>query len=169
MSDDKWELDGCPDDGPAIDTRDRIHVVWPTLVKTSSGEDTIALFYSTSADGRRFAERERIPTEGMPHHPQIATAADGSLALAWDEMVGGKRRAVAAHVMFDATGRPRFDRQVVSAEAPAMYPVVAATGDATLIVWTSDRRNPSFALRVYVSNRDPEKGARDSGITFRTR
>lgn len=149
VSDDKWELDGCPDDGPAmaVDARGRVHVVWPTLVKTSEGEDTIALFYSTSADGRRFAARERIPTEGMPHHPQIAAVADGSLALAWDEMIAGKRRAVAARVMFDATGRPRFDRQVVSGEEPAVYPIVAATGDATLVVWTSGR-TPESVIRV---------------------
>jgi len=45
VSDDRWQLEGCPDDGPAmaIDAANRIHVVWPTLVK-DGGKETIALF-----------------------------------------------------------------------------------------------------------------------------
>src|SRR5205085_10437805 len=32
VSEDKWQLDGCPDDGPsmAVDTRRQIHGVWPS-------------------------------------------------------------------------------------------------------------------------------------------
>ena len=44
----------------------------------------IALFYAMSTDGKQFTARERIPTEGMPHHPRIAAggrpAASGPLA-----------------------------------------------------------------------------------------
>ena len=34
VSDDRWVLDGCPENGPAmsVDTDKRIHIVWPTLV-----------------------------------------------------------------------------------------------------------------------------------------
>ena len=34
VSEDKWALEGCPDDGPAmaVDAQNRIHIVWPTLV-----------------------------------------------------------------------------------------------------------------------------------------
>ena len=85
---------------------------------------------------RRFTARERIPTEGMPHHPQIAIASDGSLAMAWDGLLNGTRRAVVARVMFDATGRPRFDRLVASGDGPAVYPIVAVAGDATIAAWT---------------------------------
>jgi hypothetical protein len=140
VSEDKWVLEGCPDDGPAmaVDARNRIHIVWPTLVTSTAGADpTIALFYAVSADGRHFTPRERIPTEGMPHHPQIAIGSDGSLAIAWDEAANGMRRAAAAHATADETGRPRFVREVVSQSA--VYPVVAATSDATLIAWTSGR------------------------------
>ena len=114
VSEDKWELEGCPDDGPAmaIDARNGIHIVWPTLVTESAGQ-TIALFYASSADGRTFTTRERIPTEGMPHHPQIASAADGSLALAWDELAGACA-APPSRATVNATGRPTFARTIVS-------------------------------------------------------
>src|SRR5262245_26850313 len=88
VSKDEWMLEGCPDDGPAmvVDAANRIHIVWPTLVTdTAGGDPTIALFYASSIDGKTFTARERIPTEGMPHHPTLAIGGDGSLVAAWDE------------------------------------------------------------------------------------
>jgi hypothetical protein len=138
VSQDKWVLEGCPDDGPAIavDGKNRIHVVWPTLI-TEGNAETIALFYATSADGKTFTPRKRLPTEGMPHHPQIAIGADGSLALAWDESAGGKRTAVLARTTVDAAGAAATLPRTVLGDAAAVYPVVAQIDGATVAAWTS--------------------------------
>jgi hypothetical protein len=148
VSEDKWELEGCPDDGPAmaIDAGNRIHIVWPTLVTESAGQ-TIALFYASSVDGRTFTVRERVPTEGLPHHPQIAIAADGSPALAWDELAAGTRRAAFARATLSATGRPTFARTIVSGADPAVYPVIAPTAAAAIVAWTAGR-GPESVIRV---------------------
>ncbi len=137
VSEDKWVLEGCPDDGPAmaVDARNRVHIVWPTLIGEGSADPTIALFYAMSADGARFTPRKRIPTEGMPHHPQIAIGADGSLTVAWDEGANGKRRAAMARTTVDAAAGSALTRSVIG-EA-AVYPVVAATSDAAIVAWTS--------------------------------
>jgi hypothetical protein len=142
VSEDKWELEGCPDDGPAmsLDKRNRIHIVWPTLVTstTADGEQPEkALFYAMSGDGRTFSARERIPTEGTANHPQIVIAADGSPTVAWDEVVKGKRRAVMARAADQTTGPARFERRVISDEDAALYPVLATTSDATVAAWTA--------------------------------
>jgi hypothetical protein len=136
VSEDKWVLEGCPDDGPAMSVaaNGRIHIVWPTLVKDGDA-DTIALFYATSADGRSFTPRQRVPSEGLPHHPQIALGADGAPTLAWDESAAGGRRAALARVANDGSGRPRFTRIVIGERA--VYPVIAATTDATVVAWTA--------------------------------
>lgn len=148
VSEDKWVLEGCPDDGPAmaVDANRRIHVVWPTLV-TGDGEPTIALFYATSSDGRRFTPRQRIPTTGLPHHPQIAVADDGSLAFAWDELANGTRRAAAARGEIDGAGQLRVMRRTLDDPDPAYYPVVAATPAGPLFAWTSGRASASV-IRV---------------------
>src|SRR5207237_927408 len=59
VSVDQWQLDGCPDDGPAlaIGADGRTHIAWPTLVAERSGGAAIALFYARSSDGRRFTPR----------------------------------------------------------------------------------------------------------------
>jgi len=133
-------LEGCPDDGPAmaVDGNNRIHIVWPTLItEKGASEPTIALFYASSTDGRTFSARERIPTEGMPHHPTIAIARDGSIVAAWDEGANGTRRVAVGRATVDRAGPTTFARTVVSGSVSAVYPVVAAVNGAAVMAWTN--------------------------------
>jgi hypothetical protein len=72
----------------------------------------------------------------MPHHPQIAIAADGSVTAAWDESVSGSRRAVIGRGDVDAAGRMRFTRHIVSDVNSAVYPVIAESASGTVVAWT---------------------------------
>jgi len=141
VSDDNWVLDGCPENGPAIavDAAKRIHVVWPTLVPaaTPNGPPTLALFYATSVDGRRFTPRQRIPTEGVPRHPQIALGSSRQLMVVWDEQSSGTRNIALARGTIDEHGTARFSRGTVRDSVPGNYPFVAATDSGTIIGWTS--------------------------------
>jgi len=148
VSEDQWVLEGCPDDGPAmaVDAVNRVHIVWPTLVN-EGGEDTIALFYATTpSDGASFTPRQRIPTSGMPHHPQIAIAADGKPVIAWDEGAAGRRVAAIAHIG-GPSPRSVFTREVL-ADA-AVYPVIAPVGDRIAAAWTSGKSAASV-IRIEV-------------------
>jgi len=139
VSKDEWMLEGCPDDGPAmaVDGNNRIHIVWPTLITEPGASDpTIALFYASSTDGRAFSARQRIPTEGMPHHPTLAVAGDGSIVAAWDEVANGTRRAAVGRATANGAGHTTFSRTVVSGSA-AVYPVVAPVNGAAVVAWTS--------------------------------
>ena len=141
VSNDNWVLDGCPENGPAIavDSSKQIHVAWPTLVPAASpsSEPSMALFYATSSDGRRFTARQSIPTEGFPRHPQIALGPHGEAVVAWDERTEGNSRVVIAHGTGDTHGTVHFARQVVGDNASASYPVIATAGDASVIAWQS--------------------------------
>ena len=98
VSEDGWAINGCPDDGPSlvVDAGGVTHIVWPTVI---AGDEPVgALFYASTRDGQRFTPRVRIPTLGSPKpmHPQMALAADGTLVVAWDELIDGRRVAAAA-------------------------------------------------------------------------
>jgi hypothetical protein len=150
LSDDGWVLDGCPENGPAlaIDDRNRVHVVWPTLVPgpTAGSEPTLALFYAMSSDGRRFTPRQRIPTDGVPRHPQIIVNARGGLVVTWDEQSNGSRRIALARGTVGTSG-VQFARAVVSDAVRASYPVIATTQDGIVAAWTSGPATQSV-LRV---------------------
>ncbi len=148
ISQDDWELKGCPENGPAIavDGSGRIHVVWPTLIKQGS-KPALALFHSTSVDGRRFTPRQQIPTEGMPGHPQIALDSRGGVVVTWDEQASGSRRVALGRAIAGATGTLRFERQPIGNDNAATYPVIARVKDAVVTAWTSGPRGES-AVRV---------------------
>lgn len=133
VSEDRWMLEGCPDDGPAIavDGGNRVHIAWPTLVTNeATGEPTKAVFYATSRDGRTFTPRTRVPVEGVAGHPQVVVGADGSPTIAWDESAAGSRRTVLTTV-------PSFMRTILSGDASGVYPSLAVAGETTIAAWTA--------------------------------
>jgi hypothetical protein len=150
VSEDKWMLEGCPDDGPsvAVDAQKRIHIVWPTLIteKTAGSEPTIALFYAMSTDGKAFTARERIPAEGVPHHPRLTVSAGGALTVAWDEAANGSRRIAVAHGVVDDGGRPRFRRETLTTAGSAVYPSLAVASDGVVAAWTSGASTSSSIM-----------------------
>ena len=96
---------------------------------TPTSEPTLALFYATSADGSRFTARQRIPTDGVPRHPQMIVAPDGELLVAWDEQAKGTRRVALARGSIDGKGVARFVKLPIGDGARAEYPVLAAAGE----------------------------------------
>jgi hypothetical protein len=113
--------------------------VWPTLVPgaTRTSEPTLALFYAMSVDGKRFSARQRIPTDGVPRHPQMIVAPNGELIVAWDEQARGTRNIAVARGSIDGKGVARFVRLPAGDSTRAEYPVLASAGDTTLVAWTS--------------------------------
>jgi hypothetical protein len=137
VSEDKWAIEGCPEDGPVlgVDGDARIHVVWPTVV-TENGDMTKALFHAVSRDGRSFSERSRLPSNGQANHPQLTFAGDGSLVVAWDESGGGRRIALARGTPAP-DGRVRFERMSSSGDRIGTYPALAKTPGGFVLAWTT--------------------------------
>jgi len=148
VSEDKWQIEGCPDDGPtmAVDSGGTVHVVWPSVV-TERGGPVKALFHAMTRDGRTFTSRERIPTEGQANHPQLALDPNGALAVVWDESGTGTRRLASATGRVDA-GRVRFERSRSSGRDVGTYPVVASSGTRAWVqAWTAGAPDTSV-IRV---------------------
>jgi hypothetical protein len=139
VSEDSWMLQGCPDDGPAmdIDQGGRVHIVWPTVV-TEQGSPQKVLFHASSTDGRSFTSRTRLPVEGQANHPQIAVARDGTMLLAWDEVDNGSRRIIVARTDADEiSAAPVFRRDRSIGDRPGVYPAIALTPTTSIVAWTS--------------------------------
>lgn len=135
VSEDHWELDGCPDDGPAMvmTASGAIHIVWPAVLP---GEPVKGIFYASSTDGKQFTPRARMDrlTKGAAAHPQIALTASG-LAVVWDELAGGVKQVMLRERAID--GGTWSEPTVFHESVAAYYPVVAATPDGMILAWTS--------------------------------
>lgn len=142
-SEDRWHLNGCPDDGPAIavGASGTVHLVWPTVLTEAEPEG--ALFYSSTRDGRTFTPRMRVPTQGSPKpsHPQILVEADGRITIAWDEVNAGKREAFARTATDAGAGTLSFGAPITLDDGgSAMYPVWPRAAEAALLSGPRVRR-----------------------------
>jgi hypothetical protein len=135
VSEDRWAINGCPEDGPAlaVDARNRVHVVWPTV----DGDSSPSLYYAVSPTGAVFTPRQRLPIDGTAKHLRIAIAADGSPIVVWDESAGAETRVVEARGVSDSSGAMHFVRAVLSDGQRAVYPAVARTSDGIVAAWMS--------------------------------
>jgi hypothetical protein len=147
VSQDKWELNGCPDDGPAmtVDSENEVHVIWPTLATGDKQQPTIGLFYASSKAGAPFSQRIPMPTEGVPHHPQVAVVG-GSLVAAWDEIRNGVRQVVVARSSL--TERTSgFARLIAPGSTGGVYPSLISTDKGSVVAWTSGA-GPNATVKV---------------------
>ena len=151
VSDDRWVLDGCPENGPAlaVDSNRRIHIVWPTLLPAPApdSEATLGLFYAMSDDGRQFTRRQRIPTEGVPRHPQMAIDGRGHVFAAWDEQLNGTRHVALGRTTVDGSGNIRMQRVSVKDDMPGVYPALAGLPQGAVAAWVGGSSG-AFVIRV---------------------
>jgi hypothetical protein len=151
VSEDSWQLAGCPDDGPAmsVDARGVAHVVWPTVLGGETPEG--ALFYASSPDGRSFSPRVRIPTLGSPRpmHPQVMATAGDRAFVAWDEVLNGVRQAAVRGLRFDEAGQPIFGavHRLGSPDVPSSYPMLVKTSRDVLAIYVDGKPGAS-TIRV---------------------
>jgi hypothetical protein len=140
VSEDRWSINGCPDDGPALalGAGERAHIVWPTVIP---GDEPVgAIFHAAMAGGQSFGPRQRVPTLGAPKpsHPQIAIDGAGRAFIAWDEMQAGVRTAAMVTATEGATGALTFDTPVALAPGgPTQYPVMAPLARGVAVAWVS--------------------------------
>ena len=162
VSEDNWELNGCPEDGPslAVDPSGVIHIAWTTVV--NEGEPYKALFYATSRDGKVFSPRTRVPTNrtATPGHPQLVLTSNGGAAIAFDESLSGARRVSLARVTRNGDIQPPH---VLSGDDSASHPVIIQTTiGEVLVAWTSrpaNSSNPSTIRLRRVSATNAERPA----------
>jgi hypothetical protein len=138
VSEDHWQINGCPEDGPSIgvDPHGAVHVIWPTVV-TENGSPLKALFHSVTKDGRTFTPRVRLPISAQANHPHLAIGPDGTLMVVWEESGNGTRRIGTALGRDAGAGRVDFARLPDDAGAGRYPDVVSVGSGAWLRAWTA--------------------------------
>ena len=154
VSEDGWQIDGCPEDGPSIGvgTNGVLHITWPTVIRSSV--DRKAVFYSYSTDGgRTFAPRERVDGDQGTRsaaHPQLAVSG-ADVAIVWDETATEGHRVRVRAITSASTaeaGTPRLGPSVTLEDVDSVVsPAIAPLPDGFVVAWTSGSRGTS-AVRV---------------------
>jgi len=149
VSEDRWAIDGCPENGPSVAFHaGRLHLAWPTVV--GGHEPAGAIFYASARDGSRFSPRLRVPALAGrdPEHVQIAGAKADRLIVAWDEVVEGKRTVVASRLQLTAGGANAGAPTVVTAGRQARHPALTPAPGGVLVVWTDGPSDAATTIGV---------------------
>lgn len=148
VSDDGWQLDGCPENGPAlaVDASRRIHVIWPTLVR--GDDEALRLFHASSVDGLAFSARSPLPSQGSAFHPQLLATRDGTLIAAWDELIAGSRRVRVARAQASQDGGYAFSIVPGSDAMAGAYPALANAGTHVVLAWAEPVENGESRVAV---------------------
>ena len=148
VSEDKWMLEGCPDDGPAmvVDATNRIHIVWPTVI--NDPEATIALFYAVSDDGRTFGPRRRLHTSStsIPDHARMAVNREGRAVIVWEDSTAVRRRIVFRYTADG--GRTLSAVQTLSTAIKAWEPDIAVAPDGSFLIAWHEEQFPNVKTAV---------------------
>ena len=143
VSEDHWQFDGCPENGPAVavDRQQRTHVLWAAPVDGKDGSP-LALYHALTTDGKTFTARTQVPARGPAGHVQVTAVSDGSLVIAWDENVSGTRHVAFARAVVNAAGRVTFSAlHAGDDDVGRGYPVVATAASGVLAAWVKQIPN----------------------------
>jgi hypothetical protein len=149
VSEDQWQINACPEDGPsiAVGADGTLHIAWPTLIPGT--EPRKGIFYSYSTDrGRSFAPRIRVDDGGegsrTAAHPQLAITGP-TVAVVWDESASqGRQIRFAEIVSTSSAWTPTVRTPVtISGEGRGVYPAVTAISGVPLVAWTADAADAS--------------------------
>ena len=148
VSDDHWEISGCPHSGAALESLGgRLFIAW-----YSAGRGDPGIYLASSDDGgRTFSKREPLSGSTLdPNHPYFAKA-QGKLGVVFQardpEENRGWGRAAAYYREIDSRGRLSPLVRIGQASGSASYPVLAFEAPGrTFAAWTESMPDRGYRI-----------------------
>jgi hypothetical protein len=147
VSPDKFSIDFCPVNGPAVSARGRdVAIAWFT-VKNDVGEAFAA--FSSDA-GRTWTAPQRLDELGSLGRVDIEMLDDGSAVASWVEYAGGRTDLRLRRIDKSGARSPAVNIVAVSGGRASGFPRMARQGDQLIFAWSesASENDDSGALKV---------------------
>ena len=133
IGDDNWRIEGCPVNGPSIDTKEKlVGLAWFTGV---DGEGKVNVAFSTDT-GVGFGPPIRIDTGNATGRVDIQLISETEAAVLWMEPSGDDELIQLVKVNLNgAKGKP-ITISKTSAERASGFPQLELLGDTLYLAWT---------------------------------
>ncbi len=143
VSEDGWQIAGCPEDGPALVASTRgLDIVWPTAVSADALQRGV--FTSSASLTGPFSPRTRLDSgHGTAIHPALATNRFGDLAATW-EVIGEGSHRIERRIR---RGQQWGPIEVVATGESVSSPAIVGAGGRFVTAWT-ERFNGVTTVRV---------------------
>jgi hypothetical protein len=133
VHDDKWQINGCPVNGPALAAAGRtVALAWFT-VQEDQGQTRVAF---SQDGGAQFSTPIRVDDAGSLGRVDVELLLDGSAVVSWIELAGS--RAAFKFRRIEQTGRRSTAVTVadIGANRNSGYPRMARRGGELVFAWT---------------------------------
>jgi hypothetical protein len=132
---DRWKIDGCPVNGPAVDAAGRrVAVAWFTM--GDAGKPRVRLAFSRDA-GASFSPPVEVDDGDPVGRTAVLLLADGSALVCWIERTKGGAEVRARRVRGDGRRDPSITIAPSGAARSSGFPRMARAGRRVIFSWTS--------------------------------
>lgn len=133
IGDDNWQLNGCPVNGPAIDTQEeRVVVSW----FTAQGDSPRVLTTFSNNNGETFGAPIRVDSGNAIGRVDTDFLKDGSALVSWLEPKGDNVVLQVARVYKEGQLDAPITITNTSAERQSGFPQLEVLGDEVFAAWT---------------------------------
>lgn len=142
---DKWQLNGCPVNGPAVATKEEnVVVTWFT-----AAQDLPRVMVAFSSDnGENFGNSIRLDNGNAIGRVDVEFLDDGSALVSWLEPQGKNIALQVARVYKDGKQDAPITVTNTSAKRQSGFPQLEVLGDEVYVAWTDLEGNSSQVKMV---------------------
>lgn len=147
FSDDHWEINGCPHNGPSISGRNKTtYVTWFT------GSKKNGVFYAELDEKNNMLIKKRLDPNGR--FAQLCVMPEGSRIVAYNVQYRQGESTYNKIKVARINDKNILEKEVTSPNANASYPVVQAVGKKSFIVAWTDNGHAYYTHRNMASVTD---------------
>jgi hypothetical protein len=145
LSNDGWEIDGCPVNGPAISSNGRnVAVAWFT-----APDDKARVNLALSTDGgKTFGKPVRIDEGNTSGRLDVVSLASGAAIVSWVERATTGSQVHLRQVEADGVAGPVLNVSGTGGLQPGSVPRIERAGNDIVAAWTTSGDRPSVKTAI---------------------
>ncbi len=146
LTNDGWEIDGCPINGPAVSANGRnVAVAWFTAPDDKSQVDVLM-----SADsGKTFGKKIRIDDGNPIGRVDVVSRSSGAAVVSWVERTSQGAQVRVREVAANGTAAAPMNVSGTAGLGSGVFPRMVRSGDDIVVAWT-DASKPAQIRTVVV-------------------
>ena len=146
LTNDGWEIDGCPINGPAVSANGRnVAVAWFT-----APDDKSQVYVLMSADsGKTFGKKIRIDDGNPIGRVDVVSRSSGAAVVSWVERTSQGAQVRVREVAANGTAAAPLNVSGTAGLGSGVFPRMVRSGDDIVVAWT-DASKPAQIRTVLV-------------------
>ena len=133
LTNDGWEIDGCPINGPAVSANGRnVAVAWFT-----APDDKSQVYVLMSADsGKTFGKKIRIDDGNPIGRVDVVSRSSGAAVVSWVERTSQGAQVRVREVAANGTAAAPMNVSGTAGLGSGVFPRMVRSGDDIVVAWT---------------------------------